>query len=225
MRDGSALHIQTMYRGFRVRKAHGKVPARAARTRSTSSQQGSKAAASDAGAKRSDRAGSVDSVIDREAFDDRRGAAGQATSAVESIPALKADKSSLKKQLKQFDIDFKAKHGRMVRGAGCGCVGCEWVGDLIHDNWPLTLVASSCVCLQPTNDDKEPIRHLYRRYAELKDAIAELEAEVRRLGVPVTAAPLCADLPVACDLCCARPRGPREGVVPGAPSRATSALR
>lgn len=33
--------------------------------------------------------------------------------------------------------------------------------------------------VQPSNEDKEPIRHLYRRYAELKDAIAELEAEVR----------------------------------------------
>lgn len=36
--------------------------------------------------------------------------------------------------------------------------------------------------VQPTNEDKEPIRHLYRRYHEVKEALAELEAEVLEGG-------------------------------------------
>lgn len=132
VRDGSALHIQTVYRGFRVRNARRS------------------AAADDKGAtptpvsvRRRGSGSSEVSVIDRDAFGDSGGAGtAGAGSAAESVPSLKAAKSKLKKQLKQFDVDFKAKHGRL-----------------------------------PSNEDKEPIRHLYRRYAELKDAIAELEAE------------------------------------------------
>ena len=53
---------------------------------------------------------------------------------------------------------------------------------------------------QPSNEDKEPIRHLYRRYNELKETIAELEAEVCLLvvdvcrGARVHLGPLCCRL-------------------------------
>ena len=107
VRDGSALHIQTVYRGFRVRNAR------------RSAAAGDKGATPTPTPVRRRGSGSSEvSVIDRDAFGDSGGAGtAGAGSAAESVPSLKAAKSKLKKQLKQFDVDFKAKHGRLVRAS------------------------------------------------------------------------------------------------------------
>lgn len=56
-------------------------------------------------------------MLELDAFDSR--------SLFDSVPALRAEKSSLKKQLKAFDTAFQKEHGKMVwMACGCGL----WVG-------------------------------------------------------------------------------------------------
>ena len=117
VRDGSALHIQTVYRGFRVRRRY-QLPSSKARegaptpSRVAGHRANARVAAASSGRRKRTESTDSSHAIDRDAFDRT---AGATTHAAHSIPALKADKGELKKQLKQFDVDFKAKHGRMVR--------------------------------------------------------------------------------------------------------------
>ena len=112
-----------------------------------------------------------------------------------STTALREEKSQLKHQLKAFDSDFKATHGRMVH-----CVLHSHARYLSHLPWmpclstslPASIISvvcsccvcqycvwlcSCCVCLhQPTKADKEVIRHMYKRYHDVKALLVGMEA-------------------------------------------------
>lgn len=74
------------------------------------------------------------------------------TPAQPMVPCLQ---SHLKKRLRQYDTAFEAKYGRKVSS--------------VTRKKPLSLFHH--LFLQPEKSDKEPIRHLYQRYHDLKKAI------------------------------------------------------
>jgi hypothetical protein len=78
-----------------------------------------------------------------------------------TMPVLSLFQSTLKKRLRQYDTAFEAKYGRKVSTASFVAIA----------------YIPICLALQPEKSDKEPIRHLYQRYHDLKKAIETMPAK------------------------------------------------